>query len=172
MLCVSLRGCINENSLSHQKLLLTSFWSSCRSSWKVGMVSLIRRTVIKIALSHQNCIPFRFSYHEDHRAGYHAECLNRWNVMTPQKNSTFCNNMIFIHSMILPRYSMATAKNLLAYNSGEWWPLLPAQPQPKEPLHYSQHQHHLVEHCHGEMERNAEDREDRRSEERRVGKEC
>ncbi len=75
--------------------------------------------------SHQNrpvtskLLPFHFSYHEDHRAGYHAECLNRWNVMTPQKNSTFCNNMIFIHSLILPRYSMATAKNLLAYNSGE-----------------------------------------------------
>ena len=50
-------------------------------------------------------------------------------------------------------------------------PLLPAEPQPKEPLHYSQHQHHLVAHCHGEMERNAEDREDRSSMDiaRRVG---
>ena len=119
MLYASIRGCIHQNSLSHQKLLLTSFWSSCRSSWKVGMVSLIRRTLIKIALSHPNCIPFHFSYHEDHRAGYHAECLNRWNVMTPQKNSTFCNNMIFICSRILPRYSMATANHLLVFHSEE-----------------------------------------------------
>jgi hypothetical protein len=78
-----------------------------------------KRTLIKIALSHQNCIPFRFSYHEDHRAGYHAECLNRWNDITPQKNSTFCNNMIFICSLIMPRYSMATANHLLVYYSEE-----------------------------------------------------
>ena len=43
--------------------------------------------------SHQN-LPFiskivsRFiSYHTDHREGYHAECLKRWNVMTHQRKT-------------------------------------------------------------------------------------
>ena len=121
---------IIQNSLPHQKLLLASCWSSCRSPCKVGMVSLIRRTLIKIAPSHQNCIPFHFSYHEDHCAGCHAECLNRWNVITPQKNSSFCNNMTLMCSLILPRFLMATANHLLVYYSEEWWPLLPAQPAP------------------------------------------
>jgi len=58
MLYASIRGCIHQNSLSHQKLLLTSFWSSCQRSWKVGKVSLIRRTLVKIALSHPNCSRF------------------------------------------------------------------------------------------------------------------
>ena len=132
--------------------------ASCRRSWKVGMVSFIRRTVIKIALSYQNCIPFHFSYHTDHRAGYHAECYN-----------VVRNSMIFICSLILPRFSMATANHLLVNHSEEWWSLRPAQPQPKEPFHSSQFQHHLAAHCHCYLKRNAEEDSSSKDIDRRVG---